>query len=81
LVDSIGISVQPELEYELMGFDGNISVAQVVTLDLLFLKRTFRGRFLVTNQQIGILGRDVINHVSLMLDGPNLTWIERKTSE
>jgi hypothetical protein len=53
---------------------------QVVQLDLIFLKKTFRGRFLVINQEWGILGRDVLNHVSVLLDGPHLTWNEQRSS-
>jgi hypothetical protein len=45
-------------------------------VDLLFLRRAFKGRFLVINQQWGLLGRDVLNHVSILFDGPNLSWSE-----
>lgn len=57
-----GVRVDPDLTYELLAFDGRISVAQVVERDLVFLKRTFRGRFLITDQEIDILGRDILNH-------------------
>ena len=74
---ALGVSIDPAAVYELMGFDGNRSLAQAVNLDLHFLKRTFRGRFLLTGHECGILGRDILNHVSVSLDGPNLTWDER----
>lgn len=74
----LGIKVDPDIGYEVMGFDGRKSVAPVVTLDLVFLKRVFKGRFLVSDQECGVLGRDVLNHVPLVLDGPQLTWDERK---
>jgi hypothetical protein len=64
--------------YELMGFDGSKSVARAVNLDLVFLNRVFKGRFLVVNQEWGILGRDVLNHVAVLLDGPRLAWDEKK---
>jgi len=67
-----------EERYELQAFDGARSVASAVDLELLFLKRSFRGRFLVTGQAWGILGRDVLNHVSLLLHGPGLVWLEHK---
>jgi predicted aspartyl protease len=66
--------------YELMGFDGSISVASVVELDLTFLKRTFRGKLLVIDSEVGILGRDILNHVSLLFDGPSLNWDEKQSS-
>ena len=49
-VDQIGVNIDPDEEYELMGFDGNISMARVVRLDLIFLRRAFKGRFLLINQ-------------------------------
>jgi hypothetical protein len=62
-----------------MGFDGSKSVAQAVQLDLLFLGRAFRGRFLLIDQACGILGRDILNHVAILLDGPQLTWSEHNS--
>lgn len=66
-------------EYELMGFDGSRSLAQVVRLDLVFLKKTFKGRFLLIDQEWGLLGRDVLNHLPLLFDGPQLQWGELRT--
>jgi hypothetical protein len=69
--------IDPQESYELAGFDGQRSAAQSVQLDLVFLKRTFRGRFLIVNTAVGILGRDVLNHVSFLLDGPRSSWSEK----
>ena len=77
VVLQLGVSIDPAAVHELMGFDGNRSSAQAVHFDLVFLKRTFRGRFLLSDQECGILGRDVLNHITLLLDGPNMTWNER----
>lgn len=73
----LGAVIDPDTHYEVMGFDGHKSTAQVVTLDLLFLRRVFKGRFLLTDQECGVLGRDVLNHVALMLNGPRLSWDEQ----
>jgi hypothetical protein len=62
----------------LKGFDGNVSVARVVEVDLLFLRRAFKGRFLLIDQEWGLIGRDVLNHVSLLFDGLHLDWSEQK---
>ena len=59
-----------------LGFDGSKSFAPVVMLDLLFLKRAFRGRYLLIEVERGILGRDILNHVSLLLEGPRQQWAE-----
>jgi hypothetical protein len=76
-VTALGASIEPNIGYEVMGFDGSKSIAQVVSLDLLFLRRTFRGRFLVSNQEWGVVGRDILNHVSVLLDDPRLVWEEQ----
>ncbi len=41
------------------------------------LGKVFRGQFLIVEGSHGILGRNVINSVSLIMDGPQLIW--RKT--
>ena len=74
-VEQLGIS-PVEQRYELMGFDGSKSFASAVVLDLVFLKRRFRGQYLLTDEENGIVGRDILNHVALILDGPNQQWIE-----
>lgn len=77
---SLGL-LQGQEAYELMGFDGSLSVARAVRLDLLFLRRSFKGRFLLINQEWGLLGRDILNHESLLFDGPGLSWSEQTVSE
>src|SRR5215210_9365741 len=44
---SLGLNAASETFYELKAFDGSISVAPVVQLDLILEGRSFRGRFLV----------------------------------
>jgi hypothetical protein len=44
---------------------------------MVFLDRVFRGRYLVTEEERGILGRDVLNHLALLLDGPRQRWSEQ----
>jgi hypothetical protein len=62
------------LEYELIGFDGSCCKLPAVELDMIFLQRAFRGRYLVTDGDRGILGRDVLSSVRLLLDGPRREW-------
>jgi len=75
-VEQLGVPLLPGQQYELMGFDGRTSFASVVLLDLLFLMRAFRGRYLLLDEERGILGRDILNHVRLLLDGPQQQWAE-----
>jgi|SRR5262245_32887574 len=80
-VDELAMADSLDIKYELMGFDGRTSEARAAELDLIFQRRVFRGRFLITRQSVGFLGRDVINHLALVLDGPGLAWDERDTQE
>lgn len=77
-VERLGIAVNPTEGYELTGFDGSKSMASSVRLTLVFLERRFKGQFLITEQDWGILGRDVLNHLRLVFDGPRLCWGDQK---
>ena len=68
------MEIDPNAGYELQRFDGHSSVAQAVTLDLLFVKRAFTGKYVIVDSGMGILGRDVLNHLAILLDGPHLSW-------
>lgn len=76
-VQALGVSPLANLRYELMGFDGSKSFAPVVLIDMIFLNRAFRDRYLLTKDEYGILGRDILNHVTLLLDGPRQQWSEQ----
>lgn len=73
-INQLGITLSPNQRVELEGFVGRGSVADSVELDLVFLGVTFRGRLLVVNSPIGILGRNVLNRFAILLDGPSLKW-------
>ncbi|HVT87270.1 MAG TPA: retropepsin-like aspartic protease [Tepidisphaeraceae bacterium] len=70
----LGITPDPALQYELIGFDGSRSRTQAVDLDMIFLQKTFRGRYLIIDDERGILGRDVLASVSLLFNGPAQEW-------
>lgn len=60
-------------DYDSAAFNPPAPLARVVRLDLIFLRRAFKGRFLLINQEWGLIGRDILNHVSLLFDGPHLS--------
>lgn len=78
VVDRLGVAIIPDRRYELLSFDGERSVASIVGLELMFLGRTFRGQFLLIEQEWGILGRNVLNALALVFDGPHLSWSEMR---
>jgi hypothetical protein len=66
------------LQYELEAFDGTKSTAPAVVAELQFLGKSFRGQFLLIDSWHGILGRNVLNNLSLLFDGPSRRWTERR---
>ena len=78
-INELNLDLEQNESYELTGFDGHRSVAKSAQLDLVFLGRTFKGRFVVIKEDSGILGRNVLNHFALILDGPHQSW-EQKDS-
>jgi hypothetical protein len=78
-VDRLGLEADVRHGYGLMGFDGTKSVAKAVKCGLVLLGQVYWGTYLIIDDPCGILGRDVLNHVSLLLDGPNLHWREMPT--
>jgi hypothetical protein len=75
-IEQLGVPLLAGQRYAVMGFDGTQSFAPVVMLDLLFLQRAFRGRYLLIEADHGIMGRDILNHVTVLLDGPQQQWSE-----
>ncbi len=75
-ISLLGLDNEVKHDAEVMRFDGSISVAKSVKCDLIFLRRAFRGVYLIVDSTTGILGRDVLNHLVLTFDGPKLSWQE-----
>lgn len=75
-VERLGVKPTSGKGYELLGFDGSRSTAQAVELDMIFLNKAYRGRYLLIDDERGILGRDVLSNVALLLDGPRQEWSE-----
>lgn len=78
VVEQLGIEPVAGRVCELQGFDGEKKLAEVVHLELAFLGRKFTGQFLLIDQPFGIMGRNILNAVALLLDGPRGTWDEQK---
>ena len=70
-VRTLGLAGTGE-RYQLVAFDGTTNESEAVQAVLLFLNKTFRGRFLQVESEVGVIGRNVLNRVRLLLDGPAL---------
>ena len=71
------ISTDAEL-FELEAFDGTKSLSPAITCELRFLGKKFRGQFLVVDSWYGVLGRNVLNNLSILFDGPAKKWIAQR---
>jgi hypothetical protein len=72
------VSLLPN-RYELIGFDSKTRLlADAVELDMLFLNKAFRGRYLLTDDAHGVMGRDVLVSLRLLFDGPHQVWSEQR---
>lgn len=70
----LGIQIKEENALDLFAFDGSTSKGFYAPLELQFGGKQFRGNFVAYEQAEGILGRNVLNEFSILLDGPNLSW-------
>lgn len=77
-LDGLDIELEADTTYEVQGFGGETSQLQVVHLEMIFLGRKFTGQFLLIDQPMGILGRNILNAVSIVFDGPRSRWDEHK---
>ena len=73
-IEKLGLQPNTAAQYELAGFDGQRSLAAAVDLDRTFADTVIRGRYLLTDDLVGILGRDVLNFFVTFLDGPAGEW-------
>ena len=64
------------VQYELEAFDGTRTVSTAVELEMQLVGKLFRGQFLLVDGDYGIIGRNILNNISLHLDGPAQNWTE-----
>jgi hypothetical protein len=70
----LGLRCEAEEGFVLRAFEGSRTPASSVVAEMVLLGRSFRGRFLTIDQDCGVIGRNVLNHLALVLDGPRLQW-------
>jgi len=77
-VRKIGVDIEADSSFEVETFDGESKRLQFAKLDLFFLNKKFAGEYLLINRPMGILGRNVLNNLHLVLDGVRQKWDEQK---
>jgi predicted aspartyl protease len=77
-LEKLGIDPAEGDAYEVQGFGGDTQLIKAVNLEMILLGKKFTGQFLSIDQPIGILGRNILNSVSILFDGGRLKWDEHK---
>jgi predicted aspartyl protease len=77
-VEQLGVTPDEDILYEVQGFDGQSKMADMVQLEMVFLGQKFKGQFLLIDQPMGIIGRNILNNLRILLDGPRGKWSEQK---
>ena len=78
-VKQLGVTVELQTDYQLVAFDGTRSTAPWADLHLLLLSSVFRGRYIVVDQNVGVVGRDILNLLTIVLDGPGQLWYRQES--
>ena len=60
--------------YEIGGLSGQSNWLSAIKLDLILANQTFRGQFVIVEQDWGIIGRNLLNQLPVFLNGPFLSW-------
>src|SRR5688572_1183913 len=77
-VEQLGIAIEEDSDFEVQVFDGEIKRLKLAKLELYVLGKKFAGEYLLVERSIGILGRNILNQVRILLDGPRGKWNEQK---
>ena len=73
------LQIEPSDEtVNLIGFDESKSTTEIYQLQIIFLGKRLTGNYCAIDDEIGILGRDVLNEFSITFDGRNLEWKEQQ---
>jgi hypothetical protein len=73
VVDALELAAG-ERAYQVMAFDNTVRERLAVRAEVVFLRGHFKGLFIVVDQDVGVLGRNILNNFVVMLDGPRLEW-------
>ncbi len=74
VVENLGLQIDRSVEINLLSFDGSQSSSGVVEIHLSFQSLTFRGRYALIEGSTGVIGRDILNVITLTLRGKELIW-------
>lgn len=70
---TLGLELENEI-WEMESFDGSKGQSAVIRLQMIFQGISFRGDYLLIEQDYGIIGRNILNLLNINFDGRNLRW-------
>ncbi|HEY3081060.1 MAG TPA: aspartyl protease family protein [Chloroflexota bacterium] len=73
VADAVGAAVHAS-PYRLELFDGSVVPAEEAEIIVRLAPYRFAGAYLVEDKEYGILGRNILRHLVLRLDGPRQGW-------
>jgi predicted aspartyl protease len=73
-VEQLGLTPQADESVRLAWFDDSTRSVESVELEASFLGGRFQGRYALTDEPHGVIGRNVLNYFRLLFDGPAKTW-------
>lgn len=73
VVDALSLE-SADRSYEVMAYDNSVRECRAVRAEVVFARGHFKGQFVVIDQEVGVLGRNILNHFVVTLDGPHLEW-------
>src|SRR5690606_13170375 len=76
ILEDMGIEPSGK-KFLLIGFDGSTIESEIYELQVIFrLGKRFEGAYSAIDEPVGIIGRDILNQLVLIFDGPELQWSE-----
>ena len=73
IVDALALPVG-DRAYEVMAYDNSVRECPTVGAEVVFMRGHFKGQFIVLDQDVGALRRNILDHLVVTLDGPRLQW-------
>jgi len=77
-LEQLGIPAEEDSDFEVQVFDGEIKRLRLAKMELYVLGKKFAGEYLLVDRPIGILGRNILNNIRILLDGPRAKWAEHQ---
>jgi hypothetical protein len=74
LVEQLDLQVDSSISVGLVAFDGTRSRSGTVEIHVKYQSFGFRGRYVLTGERLGGIGRDILNFITLTLKGKSLEW-------